>query len=100
MVSQTGEVTRLLHAWRSGDQTALASLTPLIYDELRRIARRYIQRERADHTLEATALVHEVYLRLADKRQPLWQDRAHFYAVAAQLMRRILVDHARARSAA
>ena len=100
MVSPPGDVTRLLHAWRSGDRDALYNLAPLIYDDLRRLARRYIRNERANHTLEATALVHEVYLRLADKRHPHWQDRAHFYAVAAQLMRRILVDHARARNTA
>jgi RNA polymerase sigma factor (TIGR02999 family) len=100
MVSQPGDVTRLLQAWRSGDPNALANLTPLIYNDLRRLARGYMRRERADHTLEPTALVHEVYLRLVDKRQARWQDRAHFYAVAARLMRRILVDHARARRTA
>ena len=95
METSPGDVTELLKAWREGDPTALEKLTPLVYDDLRRLAYRFIRRERADHTLQPTALVHEAYLRLADKRQPRWQDRSHFYAVAAQLMRRILVDHAR-----
>jgi RNA polymerase sigma factor (TIGR02999 family) len=95
MKSSPGDVTRLLKAWREGDPEALEKLTPLVYDDLRRLASRFIRRERPDHTLQPTALVHEAYLRLADKKQPQWEDRAHFYAVAAQLMRRILVDHAR-----
>ena len=95
METSPGDVTRLLKAWREGDQTALERLTPLVYNDLRRIARRFIRLERVDHTLQPTALVHEAYLRLADKAQPQWQDRAHFYAVAGLLMRRILVDHAR-----
>lgn len=100
METLPGDVTRLLRAWRGGDQSALEKLTPLVYDDLRRLASRFIRRERPDHTLQPTALVHEAYLRLADKRRPQWQDRAHFYAVAAQLMRRILVDHARGYRAA
>jgi RNA polymerase sigma factor (TIGR02999 family) len=100
MGTSPGDVTQLLRAWREGDPTALEKLTPLVYDDLRRLAYRYIRRERRDHTLQPTALVHEAYLRLADKAQPRWQDRAHFYAVAAQLMRRILVDHARAHRSA
>jgi len=100
MGTSPGDVTQLLRAWREGDPTALEKLTPLVYDDLRRLAYRYIRRERPDHTLQPTALVHEAYLRLADKAQPRWQDRAHFYAVAAQLMRRILVDHARAHHSA
>jgi RNA polymerase sigma factor (TIGR02999 family) len=89
-------VTRLLSAWRSGDSNALERLTPLIYEELRDRARRYMRRERPGHTLQATAVVHEAFVRLIDMNVP-WQDRAHFFAVAARLMRRILVDHAKAR---
>jgi RNA polymerase sigma factor (TIGR02999 family) len=89
------DVTQLLVDWRNGDQAALGKLMPLVYDELRRLAEHYLRRERPDHTLQATALVHEAYLRLVDKDHPNWQNRAHFFAVAAQLMRRILVDHAR-----
>ena len=87
----------LLRAWGRGDQTALEQLTPLIYDELRRQARRYMRHERAGHTLQGTALVHEAFLRLVDVAGIEWQDRAHFLAVAAQIMRRMLVDAARAR---
>ncbi len=79
-----------------GDRKALDELLPLVYGELRRIADRYLRRERADHTLQPTALVHEAYLRLVDQREVEWQNRAHFFGVAAQMMRRILVDHARA----
>jgi RNA polymerase sigma factor (TIGR02999 family) len=89
-------VTRLLSAWRSGDARALDRLTPLVYDELRELARRYMRRERPNHTLQATAVVHEAFVRLVGMDVP-WQDRGHFYAVAARLMRRILVDHAKAR---
>jgi len=89
-------VTRLLSAWRSGDAQALDRLTPLVYDELRELARRYMRRERPNHTLQATAVVHEAFVRLVGMNVP-WQDRGHFYAVAARLMRRILVDHAKAR---
>jgi len=91
------EVTRLLIAWGEGDQTALDEVLPLIYQELRRMARRHLGRERGGHTLQTTALVHEAYLRLIDQKAVAWQNRAHFFAIAAQMMRRILVDHARAR---
>jgi RNA polymerase sigma factor (TIGR02999 family) len=89
-------VTRLLSAWRSGDNAALERLTPLVYDELRDLAHRYMRRERHNHTLQATAVVHEAYVRLVGMDVP-WQNRSHFYAVAARLMRRILVDHAKSR---
>jgi RNA polymerase sigma factor (TIGR02999 family) len=89
-------VTRLLSAWRSGDSHALEQLTPLVYQELRDLAHRYMRRERRNHTLQATAVVHEAYVRLVGMDVP-WQNRSHFYAVAARLMRRILVDHAKAR---
>src|SRR5215475_11004690 len=89
-------VTRLLSAWRAGDERALERLTPLIYEELRDRARRYMRRERPGHTLQATAVVHEAFVRLVEMNVS-WQDRAHFFAVAARLMRRILVDHAKSR---
>ena len=92
-------VTQLLHEWRGGNRAALEPLLVEVYDELRRLARRHMRRERAGHTLQTTALVHEAFLRLADSDVP-WQDRAHFFAVAASQMRRILVDHARARGSA
>lgn len=92
----TQAVTRLLSAWREGDEKALESLTPLIYEELRLLAQRYMRRERSSHTLQATAVVHEAFVRMVDL-QVSWQDRNHFYAVAAKLMRRILVDHAKSR---
>ncbi len=95
--SSRREVSLLLQAWRCGDQAALDKLTPLVYGELRRLAHCYMTRERADHTLQTTALVHEAYLRLVDANQVDWQDRTHFFAVSANLMRRILVDWARAR---
>lgn len=85
----------MLLAWRAGDREALARLMPLIYDELRRLAERALRHERRNHTLQTTALVHEAYLRLVDQPRVDWQSRAHFFAVAAELMRRILVDHAR-----
>ena len=88
----------LLRAWSDGDRRALDRLTPIVYDELRRLARRYMQRERPGHSLQATALVNEAYLRLVDYKGMQWQNRAHFLAVAAQLMRRILVEHARRRN--
>jgi len=94
------EVTRLLLDWNGGDQNAAERLMPLVYDELRRLARSYLQRERADHTLQATGLVHEAYLRLVDQSNMPWQNRAQLFSVAAQMMRRILVDHARAHQAA
>ena len=90
-------LTGLLVEWRQGDQAALDKLTPLIYDELRRIAHRYVQRERNGHTLETTALVNEAYLRLAGQKKIEWQNRAHFFAVTARVMRHILIDHARRR---
>lgn len=89
------EVTQLLRAWSSGDQDALARLTPLVYRELHHAAKRYMARQRADHTLQTTALVNEVYLRLLAFKEVSWADRAHFFAVCAQLMRRILTDWAR-----
>ena len=94
-----GTVTELLLAWRAGDEPALARLTPLVHDELQRIARRCLRGERAGHTLQATALVNEAYMRMIDARRVDWQNRAHFFAIAATLMRRILVD-ARAAGAA
>src|SRR5207248_2804200 len=93
----THEVTELLLAWSQGDQASLEKLTPLVYQELHRLAQRYMGGERAGHTLQATALVNEAYLRLIDAPQMRWQNRAHFFAVSAQLMRHILVDFARAR---
>ena len=96
---QSPDVTRLLRAWAAGDEAALSQVTPMVYDELRRLARRYA-RARGEHTLQTTALAHEAYIRLVKADNLQWQDRAHFFAVAAQMMRRILVDAARARSAA
>ncbi len=93
------EITGLLKAWTNGDQAALDRLVPVVYDELRRMARRFMRNEPADHTLQTTALVNEVYLRLVDVRNVDWQHRAQFFAVASQIMRRILVDAARARGA-
>jgi RNA polymerase sigma-70 factor, ECF subfamily len=90
-----GDVSILLRAWSEGDQSALDKLTPIVYDELRRLAQHYMSRERTGHTLQATALVNEAYLRLVDYKRMRWENRAHFFAVSAQLMRRILVDHAR-----
>lgn len=92
------DVSTLLRAWSDGDQRALAQLTPIVYDELRRLARRYLRGERAGHSLQTTALVNEAYLRLVDYKHMHWQNRAHFLAVSAQAMRRILVDHARRRN--
>jgi RNA polymerase sigma factor (TIGR02999 family) len=89
------DVSALLRAWSAGDQRALDKLTPIVYDELRRLARRYLKGERPGHSLQTTALVNEAYTRLVDYKRMNWQDRAHFFAVSAQLMRRILVDHAR-----
>jgi RNA polymerase sigma factor (TIGR02999 family) len=91
----SGEVSILLRAWSDGDQGALDRLTPIVYRELRRLARRYMRQERAGHSLQTTALVNEAYLRLVDYKRMRWQNRAHFFAVSSQLMRRILVDHAR-----
>jgi len=97
MDTQTAQVTRLLRAWCGGDRAALEQLMPLVYQELRRMARRYMQKEQPGNTLQATALVNEAYLRLVDVTGVQWQDRAHFFAISAQIMRRILVDAARAR---
>lgn len=91
------EITQLLRAWSAGDPQALEKLTPLVYGELHRAAQRYIARERPNHTLQATALINEVYLRLVALQEVAWQDRAHFFAMCARLMRRILTDFARAR---
>ena len=93
--SPDGDVSILLRAWSEGDESALDKLTPIVYGELRRLAQHYMNRERTGHTLQATALVNEAYLRLVDYKRMRWQNRAHFFAVSAQLMRRILVDHAR-----
>jgi RNA polymerase sigma factor (TIGR02999 family) len=101
MESPTGEsVTRLLAAYRAGDVGAMDQLVPLVYAELRRMAARHLRRERGEHTLQPTALVHEVYLRMVDQSDAPWQNRAHFVGFAAHLMRNVLVDHARRRRAA
>jgi len=94
------QVTELLVRWRKGDRQALDALIPLVYGELRRIAQHFLQREKPGHTLQSTALVHEAYVRMVGQNLPEWQSRAHFFGIAAQLMRQILVDHARARQAA
>ena len=95
-----GDVTALLRDWSGGDPRALERLMPLVYGELRKLAASYLRRERSDHTLQPTALVHEAYLRLVDQRGVDWHNRAHFFGIAARMMRRILVDHARRRQAA
>ena len=92
------EVSGLLRAWSGGNREALDKLTPIVYDELHRLARRYMSRERPGHSLQTTALVNEAYMRLVDYKSMQWQNRAHFFAVSAQLMRRILVEHARRRN--
>jgi RNA polymerase sigma-70 factor (ECF subfamily) len=97
MTTKTDSVTQLLVAWSDGDQAALDQLVPLVHEELRRLARSYMRGERSGHTLQTTALVNEAYLRLIDQKHVRWQNRAHFLAIAAQLMRRILVDYARRR---
>ena len=89
------DISQLLRAWSNGDELALSELTPIVYAELRRLAHRYMRRERAGHSLQTTALVNEAYMRLVDCTRMQWQNRAHFFAVSSQLMRRILVDHAR-----
>ena len=98
-MNDDADVTALLLAWSDGDQAAASRLIEAVYDELRRVARRHLRGER-DHSLAPTALVHEAYLKLVDQRRVRWQNRAHFFGIAAQLMRRILVDHARSRAAA
>ena len=89
------QVTALLQAWSAGDRTALDRLVPLVHSELRRLARRYMRRERAGHTLQTTALIHEAYIRLVDAQAVNWQNRAHFFGISARVMRRVLVDFAR-----
>lgn len=96
MTLPKGKFTQLLHDWRTGSDRALSELTPLVYEELRRLAHRYMRSERGSHTLQATAVVHEAFLRLIQSEVPL-QDRTHFFAMASRLMRRVLVDHARSR---
>jgi RNA polymerase sigma factor (TIGR02999 family) len=93
----TSQITRLLHAWSEGDQAAIDGLMPLVYKDLHQLAKRYMGRERRDHTLQTTALVHEAYVRLLASAQPNWQDKVHFFAVCARTMRHILVDWARSR---
>ena len=100
MAASQHEVTELLRQWRNGDKEALQKLTPLVYDELHRLAHQYIRRERPGHTLQTTALVNEAYLRLVEQKDVEWQSRAHFFAVSAQVMRHILVDYARQHSSA
>ena len=100
MTPSSESITQLLTEWRDGDKTALDRLIPLVYEELRRLAHHYLRRERPGYTLQTSALVNEAYLRLVDHKGMRWQNRAHFYAVAAQAMRRVLVDHARSRDAA
>lgn len=89
------EITQLLAEWSDGNQSALDELYPLVYDELHRLARRYMSRERQDHTLQTTALINEAYVRLVDQKNVHWANRSHFFAISAQIMRRILIDHAR-----
>jgi RNA polymerase sigma factor (TIGR02999 family) len=97
-LASSHDVTHLLRAWSEGDKAALHKLTPLVYEQLHLAASRYMARERTGHTLQTTALIHETYLRLVDIRQVKWQNRAHFFAICAQLMRRILIDFARSRA--
>jgi RNA polymerase sigma factor (TIGR02999 family) len=95
----TADVTQLLVSWSTGNQAALEELMPLVYSELRRLASAYLRRERPDHTLQSTALVHEAFLKLVNQRDVEWRNRAHFYGIAAQIIRRILVDYARSHHA-
>jgi RNA polymerase sigma factor (TIGR02999 family) len=97
MVPLQNEITELLLAWSDGDKEALDELMPIVYDELHRLAQRQLARERAGHTLQTTALVNEAYLKLIDQKRVQWQNRSHFFAVAAKIMRRILIDYARSR---
>src|SRR5215217_1393155 len=94
---QIQKITEMLHEWSNGNGHALDALLPLVYDELHRQASRYLRRERAGHTLQTSALINEAYLKLIDQREVDWKNRAHFFGIAAQAMRRILVDHARSR---
>ncbi|MCI0413226.1 sigma-70 family RNA polymerase sigma factor [bacterium] len=96
----SSEVTKYLQAWNQGDEAALEKLMPIVYNELRKLARSYMRRERSGHTLQATALVHEAFLRLIDQNAVTWQNRAHFFGIAAQMMKRILVNHEVSRRAA
>jgi RNA polymerase sigma factor (TIGR02999 family) len=98
-MSSTHDITRLLGEWAKGNPQALEELTPLVYRELRQLAAGYLKKERQDHTLQPTALVHEAYVRLVNQQNPGWRDRKHFYGVAARVMRQILVEHARRRAA-
>lgn len=98
-MSSSHEVTRLLNEWARGEESAVEELTPLVYGELRRLAEGYLRREEPGHTLQPTALVHEAYLRLVERNPPNWENRSHFYGIAARLMRQILIDHARHRHA-
>jgi RNA polymerase sigma factor (TIGR02999 family) len=100
MSEKPENVTQLLLGWSNGDKEALDQLMPIVYDELRRQAARYLRRERAGHTLQTTALINEAYIRLVDQKRVHWQNRAHFFGIAAQMMRRILVDHARTKKRA
>jgi RNA polymerase sigma factor (TIGR02999 family) len=98
--TSAGEVTALLVGWNKGDEDALGKLLPIVYDELHRLASRYLRQERPDHILQSTALVHEAYMRLTDKKDVPWRNRTHFYAIAARMMRQVLVDSSRRRDAA
>lgn len=100
MNKPAGEVTQLLLRWRAGEEAALEALLPLVYEELRSLARRHLRHERSSHTLQRTALVHEAFLRIVDQKKVDWESRSQFYGIASQMMRRVLVDHARRRSAA
>src|SRR5262245_36596247 len=100
MRTPPSEITQLLRKWSEGDRAALDQLMPIVYQELRKLANSYLRGERSDHTLQPTALINEAYIRLVKQDFPEWQSRKHFYGVAAQLMRQILVEHARARAAA
>jgi RNA polymerase sigma factor (TIGR02999 family) len=100
MIAKSANITHLLGEWSRGETDALEQLLPIVYAELRRVARRALRRERVEHTLQPTALINELYLRLVQQRSATWENRAQFFGVAAQLMRRILVDHARAHAAA
>jgi RNA polymerase sigma factor (TIGR02999 family) len=96
-MNETPKITKILREWSDGNRAALGELMPLVYEELHRQAARFLNRERHDHTLQATALIHETYLKLIDQREVNWQSRTHFFAIASNLMRRILVDYARAK---
>lgn len=100
MVESRQNITELLLSWSNGNKEALDQILPVVYDELRKQAANYLRRERAGHTLQTTALIHEAYIRLVDQRNVRWQNRAHFFGISAQMMRRILVDHARAKARA